>query len=198
MILPACTKDVRKGCWRRSPSLLCTPLRLTVIDVFYFILPFSADMIFRHIAAIVNRQWLKFACCFLPINKAIDPHCCHQFLTHMNRSQPTVIPHLLVCVAVSKSHLYKWTWCLTVAVVVVLHYLHLTNASTTFSPFIFKYCWHIWRFYVFLFLLSSFFMSYDNVMMCIFFLLIKLYSNQVCFCPFTLCGFPEGTWGRRI
>lgn len=103
---------------------------------------------FRHIAAIVNRQWLKFACCFLPINKAIDPCCCHQFWhTWIDRS-PLVVPHLLVCVAVSKSHLYKWTWCLTVAVVVVLHYLHLTNASTTFSPFIFKYCWHIWRFYV--------------------------------------------------
>lgn len=36
-------------------------------------------------------------------------------------------------------------------------------------------------------------MSYDNVMMCIFFLLIKLYSNQVCFCPLALCRFPEGT-----
>lgn len=41
--------------------------------------PSAVDLICRHIAAIVNRHWVSSACCFLPINKAIDPHCCHQF-----------------------------------------------------------------------------------------------------------------------
>lgn len=57
--------------------------------------PFSlsaVDLICRHIAAIVNRHWVNSACCFLPINKAIDPHCCHQFRlkrTRKDESQPT-------------------------------------------------------------------------------------------------------------
>ena len=67
-------------------------------------------------------------------------------------------------------------------------YLHMTNARTTFSPFIFKYCWDICEdfmsFYWVLLMLISFFMSCDNVMMmCISFLFIELSSNQVCFLP---------------
>lgn len=78
------------------------------------------------------------------------------------------------------------TSCLTVAVDVVLHYLHATNAWTTFSPFIFKYCWDICEdfmsFFWVLLMFISFFMSCDNVMMmCISFLFIELSSNQVCF-----------------
>lgn len=210
MILPACTKDVRRGCSRRSLSLLCTPYRLTVMYQYCFIfspltpsLSLSAvDLICRHIAAIVNRHWVSSACCFLPINKAIDPHCCHQFRQKDMQGWITAHQWLHICSSMylthtlplvacdwynfCESHLYNKTSCLTVAVVIVLHYLRTTNAWTTFSPFIFKYCWDICEdfmsFYWVLLMLISFFMSCDNVMMmCISFLFIELSSNQVCF-----------------
>lgn len=133
------------------------------------LLSFSAvDLICRHIAAIVNRHRVHSACCFSPINKShwstLLPSVQTNGHARMRRGPPAA-PHLFTHTELTlrhmnacarslplvrrgwydlyESHTYNKTSCLTVAVVVVLHYLHATNAWTTFSPFIFKYCWDI-------------------------------------------------------
>lgn len=132
--------------------------------------PFSlsaVDLICRHIAAIVNRHWVNSACCFLPINKAIDPHCCHQFRlkrTRKDESQPTsdttsvhlYISHTYTHTPVAcdwydlyEPHMYNKTSCLTVAVVVVLHYFTFDERlNNLFSFYFLILLRHLWRFYV--------------------------------------------------
>lgn len=125
---------------------------------------FCPSHFFWHIAAVVNRHPVKsLPVAALPVNKAIDSLCCHQFKQTDHRRwvadhqrldtywfQSLLHTHTLTHTH-ADTHAYQCggrsrhplvcnrLLCLTVAVV-VLHYFHMTNAWTTFSLFIFKYC----------------------------------------------------------